>query len=192
MGRWNWFNKKRGWEKMNASEYPNLIEMFEETIYEAKEFGIFPNNIDDIGYYFYNRLTAIASCHWHKYSTGEIDLGFAFNKEVVKQIPLEKLRETVIHEVGHACSIGDGHGQKWQRACQLLGKKYGFDFFHRTEQSAAINAVMRQQKMARIKYIVSCPACGASWRYAKAGRVVQCYQRCTCGCGWKGLELQVL
>ena len=194
-GNWNWFNKTRGWTRIYSwdSQYADLIGMFHETIEYAKLIGLFPTNIDGIAYYLNSRVRAIASCRWHRYSTGEYDIAFSFNREVVAQIPLPKLRETIIHEVAHACSIGDGHGDKWQAACQKIGRHFGLNqFFHRIEQDAAINAVMHQQRDAKAKYLLKCPACGNTWKRQKMSVAVKYAKDCSCPCGWHGLELTIL
>ena len=189
----NYFDQKRGWKKFSHSEtYRELLDLFWEEIHYAQTIGIFPENTDDIDFYLVTTSKAIASCWHHKYGSGELDLAFCFNARVVAEIPTHRLREIVIHEVAHACSLGDHHGPKWQRMAQRLGKRWGFTYFERTEQCAAINAVMRQQKIEKAKYRVTCPACGASWLRQKACGMVTRPQTYTCGCGWKGLEVTEL
>lgn len=193
---WNWYNKKRGWTRIFGSDekYGELIHMFEEVIEYAKLIGEFPENIDNIGYYLNNRLSAIASCAWHRYTTGEVDIGFCFNTEAANQIPLDKLREVVIHEVGHACAIGDHHGYKWKHICRRIGKKWGMEYhnFCPTEQDAAINAIMREQRLSRARYIIKCPGCGATWHRTKSCALTQHPWTYRCDCGWKGLEVTTL
>lgn len=184
---WNYFDKKRGWKKMN-DEFQELIDMFWETIHDAQSKNIWPENIDSIGFYLRNSVKTVASCSWHRYPAGGADIGFAFNEEVVKQIPIAKLREVVIHEVAHACSIGDGHGAKWRMMFCTLGRAWGFDNPTRLEKDAAINAVVRECKTAKAKYLIKCPACGASWKYTRATACVQHPWTFRCGCGWSGLE----
>lgn len=192
---YNYFDKKKGWTRIHAyqDQYNGLVRMFNETIEYAQDIGIFPDAIDGIAFYLNNSLTAVASCNYHKYSDGTLDIGFCFNAEVVKKIPLTKLRETVIHEVAHACSIGDHHGYKWQDCCQTLGRHWGLNqYFYRVEQSAAINAILKEQKLARTKFVVRCPACGATWNRTKSCALTQRPQNWRCGCGWKGLEVTQL
>lgn len=192
----NYFDSKRGWQRINYHrDYQALVKMFEETIEEAKRIGIFPKNVISISYYIHNQLRAVANCYWHQYGYGgEVHLALCFNTGVAKQFDPETLRETVIHEVAHACTIGDHHGYRWQMACRRIGAKWGmlYHYFSRLETNPAVNAVLKEQKLARTKYTVSCPACGRTWRYTKAGKVVQRAARCTCPCGWKGLEVQQL
>lgn len=185
---WNYFDKKRGWSVM-GTEYDELQKMFWEEIHYAQTRKIWPENVDNVGFYLRSSVKTVASCSWHKYTDGMVDIGFAFNAEVVKKIPLAKLRETVIHEVAHACSIGDGHGFKWKKMYCMLGERWGYDNPTRLEKDAAINAVVREYKTSKAKYLVRCPACGTTWKYTRATACVQRPQAFRCGCGWKGLEL---
>lgn len=184
----NYFDRKRGWKVMD-DEYTELKEMFWEEIHYAQSIGIWPKNVENIDFYFRNSVKTVASCSWYTHADKTTDIGFAFNEEVVKKIHVSKLRETVIHEVAHACSIGDHHGSQWKKMYCTLGKRWGYDNPTRCEKDTTINTVVRECRSNKTKYIVKCPACGATWNYTRASACVQHPNTFKCGCGWKGLEL---
>jgi predicted SprT family Zn-dependent metalloprotease len=35
----------------------------------------------------------------------------------------EEVRDTILHEIAHALTPGDGHGEKWKRKCLEIGAK---------------------------------------------------------------------
>jgi predicted SprT family Zn-dependent metalloprotease len=37
--------------------------------------------------------------------------------------PEEQVRETLLHEIAHALTPGEGHGPKWKQACMVIGAK---------------------------------------------------------------------
>jgi len=37
--------------------------------------------------------------------------------------PIEQVRDTILHEIAHALTPGDGHGAKWKAACIAIGAK---------------------------------------------------------------------
>lgn len=37
--------------------------------------------------------------------------------------PEHQVRETILHEIAHALTPGDGHGKKWRQACVTIGAK---------------------------------------------------------------------
>jgi predicted SprT family Zn-dependent metalloprotease len=85
---------------------------------------------------------------------------------------VEQVTDTLLHEIAHALTPGDGHGAKWKAACRRLGAKpvrcYGDD------------AVVSPPR-AMAKYRVGCLACG--WwveRRRLSRRKLVCRQ---CGAG---------
>jgi predicted SprT family Zn-dependent metalloprotease len=35
--------------------------------------------------------------------------------------PIDEVRDTILHEIAHALTPGDGHGSKWKTACRAIG-----------------------------------------------------------------------
>lgn len=47
--------------------------------------------------------------------------GIALSRHYSKILSMEDLRETVLHEIAHALTMGDGHGSLWQAKAIELG-----------------------------------------------------------------------
>lgn len=60
------------------------------------------------------------------------------------------VRETILHEIAHALTPGDGHGRKWREACLRVGAKPV-----RCYDAAAIKAPPRRPA----RFLLGCKAC---------------------------------
>lgn len=47
--------------------------------------------------------------------------GIALSRHYALKLSMDELRETVLHEIAHAMTMGDGHGPLWQAKAIELG-----------------------------------------------------------------------
>lgn len=80
-----------------------------------------------------------------KYAPKEIHI----NKKYALHAPQEDVIDTIIHEVAHALTRGDGHGERWKAKCRELGCK--------DEQFKSLSKKLTN-KLSRYKG--TCPTCG--------------------------------
>lgn len=81
-------------------------------------------HIPDWGFKFNNRLNALGVCD---YNTKTI-----YISRVAEKQTLEMVRDTILHEIAHALTPGDGHGFQWADKCKELGCK-PFALFHESD-----------------------------------------------------------
>jgi predicted SprT family Zn-dependent metalloprotease len=79
----------------------------------------------------------------------------------------DEVRDTILHEIAHALTQGDGHGRRWKQECVRLGAK--------PERCAAPGIQSTKQE----KYILSCSKCGFSRKvFRKLKRERSCSKCC--------------
>lgn len=80
----------------------------------------------------------------------------------------EQVRQTILHEIAHAMSPGDGHGYKWRSACARLGIEPT-----RCYTDAEVKSPARQAS----RYEIGCARCN-TWnpRFRRPTRMMVCRQ----------------
>jgi predicted SprT family Zn-dependent metalloprotease len=63
----------------------------------------------------------------------------------------EQVRDTLLHEIAHALTPGDGHGRRWKAMCARIGA--------RPQRCYRENEVIAPPRPAA-PYLLGCPACG--------------------------------
>jgi predicted SprT family Zn-dependent metalloprotease len=79
----------------------------------------------------------------------------------------EEVKDTLLHEIAHALTPGDNHGEKWQRTCLKLGA---------APVRCYTSSKVRQPKPA---YLLICDCCGLKLpRYRKSKGTYVCNRCC--------------
>lgn len=64
--------------------------------------------------------------------------------------PIEQVRDTILHEIAHALTPGNHHGEKWKAVCRKIGAKPERCFTPRQVQVPTLSPT---------QYEIGCPAC---------------------------------
>lgn len=89
-------------------------------------------------------------------------------------------KTTIIHEILHTCDGAFNHGKEWQRLADKVNKAYGYNIKRCTSYE---EKGIERPKEPEAKYIISCPCCGAKWKYTRMTKAVQNPARYRCsGC----------
>jgi predicted SprT family Zn-dependent metalloprotease len=106
--------------------------------------------------------------------SGEYTLvGIGLSKYLVLLNDEEQVRDTILHEIAHALTLGDGHGERWKRMCVKIGCK-------------PIRCYTSEEVVQpKLKYSAECGGCGTEFQKARLpkhnGR--QCC-KCQVNKGW--------
>lgn len=91
------------------------------------------------------------------------------------------IRETLAHEICHACP-GKGHGQEWQAAAEILNRRYGYRLSRL--QSHDIGTLGLEPDgvtpLPGVAHLVKCPGCGRLWPRARGSRLTLHPERYRC------------
>lgn len=89
------------------------------------------------------------------------------HKKIVLSLELTALntksevKDTIIHEIAHALTPGDGHGKKWKAKCVELGCRPE-QYFNDTQKVTAFS-----------RYTAVCEACG--FKHKEAEKKLSCF-----------------
>ena len=84
---------------------------------------------------------------------------------------IEKIKETIMHEVLHSLPGGHGHKGKWAYYANMVNVKYPEYKIARTSHSESYNKALKDFKPAN--YSVSCPKCHTEWQFARETYVIK-------------------
>jgi predicted SprT family Zn-dependent metalloprotease len=110
--------------------------------------------------------------------TDYIFIGISLSRHLVKLNEEAEVTDTILHEIAHALTMGDGHGAKWKAKCVEIGC--------RPIRCYSSNEV----DTPTLKYSASCGDCGTVYqrsRLPKVGRKVAC--KCQRGINWDNKKL---
>lgn len=182
---------KKGWVPLTRKTDPLIYEVFLEVVTEAKDKGFYLLK-DNPKFYWGQETYNLGTCFYHK-ENKEWEVAIVIS-HYLKDAPLEKLRSLGVHEVAHACTIGEHHNEIWRKTSREIGKRWGivndtpnckdrelFEFFQQQKRRSGVG-----------KYQISCPCCGRNWVYQRKTCAVQYPSKCTCPCGHKGLKVKKL
>jgi len=72
------------------------------------------HGLTDWTFRFDNARRRFGAC---RYGSKQISL----SRPLVYLNDIEQVRDTILHEIAHALTPGDGHGPRWRAACKRLG-----------------------------------------------------------------------
>ena len=90
----------------------------------------------------------------------------------------KKARETIIHELAHAClDVKEKHSYKWFKTGNTIGQKWNIKMsVTDTEKDMGITI----SKERKDKYVVVCPHCHAEWKRERMCNLVKNPERYRC------------
>lgn len=93
----------------------SILEIIETKAKELISLHTSNNNISHGWKFAYNKRTChIGLCSYEKKT-------IFLSRQWAEFLGLERIIDTILHEIAHAMTQGDGHGSKWKRACVMIG-----------------------------------------------------------------------
>lgn len=83
-------------------------------------------------------------------------------KRVVDKSPFEAIKDTMVHEVLHACEGSIGHGETWKKYASIVNAKYGYKI-----ERCSTNEEMGLKDDRNYKYSFICKSCGYEYKRKK-------------------------
>lgn len=155
------YTVKRGWREITDGP---IYQLFMEVMEEAMNQNLIPPTIKDFPRLFIHKsIRALGTCYNHKNSDGTYSTSILLS-EYILECPPEKVRSTIVHEVGHMLAPGDNHGYFWYVRTNRLGGKWGYlasRLEHDEEMNAAMEAARKAVDPTTYKYELVCPKCNA-------------------------------
>lgn len=84
---------------------------------------------------------------------------------------IEKVKQTIMHEVLHSLPGGHGHKGKWAYYANAVNSKY--PEYHITRTTCSDNYFKALQELTIPNYIVSCPQCNTEWQFTRETYVIK-------------------
>lgn len=103
------------------------------------------------------------------------------NKAYADSTTIQKIKNTIMHELIHSIKGCLGHTGKWKDIAQMVTyksqRKYEIERLTITCLEFKDTAQREQGPKAMGKYIVTCDTCGNTWKYQKRTKVIQAIER---------------
>ena len=155
----------------------NLYNYAMGCIKELNAIGIYPNPISSF------EVNTRAKKRWGqcKLSNGKYSINIS-SVLLEDSTPAKSLKQTLFHELLHACDGCMNHGALWEKYADKVNKAYGY---HISRLTSAAEMGVKLSNDADYHYIITCQKCNTTWRYMRNCKVVQCCKnntaRCSCG-----------
>lgn len=164
---------KRGWKVITDER---IVTIYHEAMDEARANGLWSGANPPL--YSHKSYKTLGSCYWKK-------VGSTYDTAIVLSEYLlgepEKMRNTIVHEVGHATAPADHHGAKWRHNTNLIGKKWGLTA-ERLNSDKELSSLLKDARPQNdYKYELYCPHCGTTWRYKTNCEAIRRPSRYRCG-----------
>lgn len=99
-------------------------------------------------------------------------------------VPIESLKDTIIHEILHTCEGCMNHGNNWKIQAEKVNRAYGYNIKRCT--SAEEKGIDVEQTEKYIKHKFICEDCGQVITRQRDSKFTKYYKHYTCGrCGGK-------
>lgn len=95
------------------------------------------------------------------------------------------LRNTIMHEVLHACKGGKGHKGNWKKYAEMVNAKYGMNIKRTStaEDKGLENTNLQECNERKYKYLLRCEGCNQEFKRVKMSNFVKHPEMWRCGCG---------
>lgn len=155
----------RTWHQCNSEK---ILEIYKEVLNEAERLGY---NTKSPALFTYKSSRNWGTCRTVR------GISYIGLNEVFKQDP-EKCRSVLVHELAHALSPQDHHGNKWRSIGDNIGSKWGIKM-SRCGSSEEFGLEMPMKETD--KYTIECPKCKMQWHYMRMTKVVKAPETYRCG-----------
>lgn len=158
-----------------------------ECVREIEREGI---SVPEVRWKVTNRFTArLAQCRYESATRKPSRTGCVYNRRTRRyyynfvidvssillqdDFPAAGMKQTILHELLHACAPGDGHGYLWKEYADRINAAYGYHIqrLAGAEETAAFNRGVGEAHPW--KYILKCEKCGYEVRRRRISRLVQ-------------------
>lgn len=96
------------------------------------------------------------------------------------EVPMESLKNTIIHELLHTCKGCQNHGTTWKRLADKVNRAYGYNIKRTT--SASEKGVQEEERVIKVKHRFACSSCGQIIERERESKFTKNYDRYRCGC----------
>lgn len=152
-----------------------FLQIYDEVYDEAKSLGLLNKHHKKQPLYIHKSVRTWGLCRWFKMGDNSYDCAVCLNEKIILAKSYDVARQVLVHEIAHIAAPAEHHSKIWHRAGDLIGRKWNITV-NRTDSYEGIE--LRSDNNA--KYIIECPKCHLQWKYSRAGKVVQHYDRCKC------------
>lgn len=163
------------------TDYEKLYNLYEECTEELKSIGIVSNPIQSVTI---NRRAkkrfgqAIREGGNYRIEISEIVLR--------DEVPADKAKEVIIHEILHCCDNCMTHKGKWKAYANKVNARLGYNI---TRCNSYNNIGVKREEVVNFKYKITCIHCGKIIYRQRASKVI-CHPN-HYRCGVCGGELKV-
>ena len=154
----------------------DFLRLKEECLEELRAVGITPGNIKAFS------INKRARSRWgqcKKNSDGTIEIQIAQILLTDERISEKACKETIIHELIHACDGCMKHTGQWKKYAELMNRVYGYNIKRVTKGSEKGVEDYKASAMP-IKYVFTCKGCGARIYRKRASRFTRNYWKYMC------------
>lgn len=79
------------------------------------------HGVGSLGFAFDGTKTRIGACHFTHVNGVQLPVKITISRHFASILQMDEIRDTMLHEIAHALTPGDGHGRRWQAKCRELG-----------------------------------------------------------------------
>ncbi len=100
-----------------------------------------------------------------------------------ERVPVNELKNTIIHEILHTCKDCFNHGNAWKNEADIMNRKYGYNI---SRTGSCSDFVMVVEEEHPYKYFIKCKECGKVYKKRRKCNLIEHPGWYRCGrCGGK-------